>query len=174
MGHSQLSSALANGHPKILSFNRAERSRCFVGMSTIEVSREDIIKRLENTIGRDPDSVAALYASDAVRFDPMTPEGMKGRDAVRKFHETLRRAFQFANSRTLNVLSKGDITAWEWVFTVTHTGPFELPTGTLAPTNRQVTVKGATFYRFNREGLIAEQRDYFDLASFMLQLGVKP
>jgi len=34
-------------------------------------------------------------------------------------------------------------------------------------------LRGATFYRFNREGLIAEQRDYFDIAGLMQQLGVK-
>jgi len=46
--------------------------------------------------------------------------------------------------------------------------------GTVPPTNRRVTFRGATFYRFNREGLIAEHRDYFDLGSLLQQLGVKP
>ena len=110
----------------------------------------------------------------AVRYDPMTPQGMKGKDAIRKYQETLTRAFRDVEARTLKVVSTGDVTAWEWVFTLTNSGPLELPTGTLPPTNRQVKMDGATFYRFNREGLIAEQRDYFDIASIMQQLGVKP
>jgi ketosteroid isomerase-like protein len=142
-------------------------------MSTVEVSREDIIKRLEKTIARDPNAVAAMYAPDAVRYDPTAPQGMKGRDAIRNYQETLAKAFKDVEARTLSVLSKSDITAWEWVFTLTNGGPLELPTGTLAPTNRRVTMNGATFYRFNREGLIAEQRDYFDVAGLMQQLGVK-
>lgn len=143
-------------------------------MSTVEISREEIIRKLENTIARDPNAVAAMYAPDAVRYDPMTPHGMKGRDAIRKFQETIAKAFQDVETKTLGLVSKGDITAWEWVFTLTNSGPFELPTGTLAPTNRRVTMNGATFYRFNREGLIAEQHDYFDIAGLMQQLGVKP
>ncbi len=146
----------------------------FVRMATVEVAREDIIKRLENTIARDPNAVAAMYAPDAVRYDPTAPQGMKGRDAIRKYHQTLAKAFKDVEARTLNVVSKGDTTAWEWVGTLTHSGPFELPTGTLAATNRRVTLRGATFYRFNREGLIAEQHDYFDIAGLMQQLGVKP
>ena len=143
-------------------------------MSTVEISREEIIRKLENTIARDPNAVAAMYVPDAVRYDPTAPQGMRGRDAILKYQETLAKAFKDVVARTLSVVSKGDITAWEWVFTLTHGGPFELPTGTLAPTNRRVTMNGATFYRFNREGLIAEQRDYFDIAGLMQQLGVKP
>jgi len=143
-------------------------------MATVEVSREDIIRKLENTIARNPNAVAALYALDAVRYDPMTPKGMKGRDAIRKYQETMTKAFQDVEARTLSVVSNGDITAWQWIFTLTNSGPLELPTGNLAPTNRRVTMNGATFYRFNREGLIIEQHDYFDIAGLMQQLGVKP
>jgi len=35
-------------------------------------------------------------------------------------------------------------------------------------------MRGADFYRLNREGLIVEQRSYFDMASFAQQLGLKP
>jgi len=115
-----------------------------------------------------------MYAPDAVRYDPTAPQGMKGRDAIRKYHQTLAKAFKDVETRTLNVVSKGDITAWEWFFTLTNSGPLELPTGNLAPTNRRVTMNGATFYRFKRGGLIAEQHDYFDIAGLMQQLGAKP
>src|SRR5438094_4416963 len=123
-------------------------------MSTVEVSREDIIKKLENTIARDPNAVASMYAPDAVRYDPTAPQGMKGRDAIRKYHETLAKAFKDVEARTLSVVSKGDITAWEWVGTLTHSGPFEMPTGTLAATNRRGTLRCATCYRFDRAGRI--------------------
>ena len=143
-------------------------------MATVEVSREDIVRRQIESVGRDAKADDALYAADAVRYDPVTPQGMKGRDAIRKYQETIAKAFQDVEARTLSVVSKGDITAWEWIFTLTNGGPLELPTGNLAPTSRRVTMNGATFYRFNREGLIAEQRDYFDIAGLMQQLGVKP
>jgi steroid delta-isomerase-like uncharacterized protein len=146
----------------------------FVRMATVEVAKEDVVRRQIESVGRDASVDDALYALDAVRYDPVTPQGMKGRDAIRKWHEMLAKASTDADSRAVSIISKGDTAAAEWVITAIHSGPFEMPMGTVAPTNRQVTLHGATFYRFNREGLIAEQRDYFDLAGLMQQLGVKP
>jgi steroid delta-isomerase-like uncharacterized protein len=142
-------------------------------MSTVEISRDDVIRKLENTIARDPNAVAALYATDAVRYDPTAPQGMKGRDAIRKYQEILAKAFNDVEARTLSVVSRDDMVAWQWDFSLTNTGPIDMPTGTMAPTNRRVRLQGASFYRFNREGLITEQRDYWDNASFAQQLGVK-
>ncbi len=144
-------------------------------MATVEVAREDIVRRLADAINRrDANAVAALYAQDAVSYDPIAPEGLKGRDAIRKLNESFAKAFQDASIRPLNITAKGDTVAAEWVMTGRHSGALELPTGILAATNRQVTVRGASFYRFNREGLISEERGYFDMASFLQQLGLKP
>jgi len=143
-------------------------------MATVEVAREDIVRRQIEAVGRDANVDDALYALDAVRYDPITPQGMRGGDAIRKWHEMLVKASTGADCRVVSITSKGDTAAAEWVVTGTHSGPFETPMGTIAPTNRQVTFRGATFYRFNREGLIAEHRDYFDLGGILQQLGVKP
>ena len=146
----------------------------FVKMATVEVAKEDIVRRQIESVGRDASVDDELYAPDAVRYDPLTPQGMKGRDAIRKWHEMIVKGGTNADCRVVSITSKGDTAAAEWVVTAIHSGPFEMPTGTLAATNRRITLRGATFYRFNREGLIAEQRDYFDLAGLMQQLGVKP
>ncbi len=144
-------------------------------MATVEVAREDIVRRLADAMNRgDANAMAALYAQDAVSYGPIAPEGLKGRDAIRKLNENLAKAFPDTNIRVLSINAKGDTVAAEWVVTGRHTGAFELPTGTLAPTNRQVTLRGANFYQFNREGLISEARGYFDMASFLQQLGLKP
>ena len=143
-------------------------------MATVEVAIEDTHRRFADAINRrDANAVAAVHASDAEVY-VMTPEGHKGRDAIRKFNEDFFRAFPDITLRTLNIVSKGDTAAAELVLTGTHKGPLELPTGTLAPTNRQVSLRGATFFRINREGLIAEAHGYFDSASLLQQLGVKP
>ncbi len=144
-------------------------------MATVEVAREDIVRRQVDAINRrDHNAEAALYSQDAVRYTPITPEGLKGRDAIRKWSEDSAKAFSDINIRLLNVNAKGDTVAAEFVATARHSGAFELPTGTLAPTNRQFTIRGANFFRFNREGLISEERLYFDTASFLQQLGLKP
>ncbi len=53
-------------------------------MATVEVAREDIVRRQIEAVGRDANVDDALYALDAVRYDPITPQGMRGRDAIRK------------------------------------------------------------------------------------------
>jgi steroid delta-isomerase-like uncharacterized protein len=141
----------------------------------VEVAREDVYRRFADAIKQgDANAVAALHAPDAVISLPLTPEGVKGRDAVRKFNESLLKAIRDIDIRTLNVATKGDTLAAEFVLTGTHSGALELPTGTLPPTNRQVTLPAAVFFRINREGLIAEARGYLDTAAFLQQLGVKP
>ncbi|TMI26249.1 ester cyclase [Candidatus Bathyarchaeota archaeon] len=143
-------------------------------MATVEVAREDVVRRQIESVGRDANVDDALYAPDAVRYDPVTAQGMKGRDAIRKWHEMIVKAFTDADSRVVSIISKGDFAAAEWAATGIHSGAFEMPMGTVGPTNRRVTLRGATFYRFNREGLIVEQYDYWDNANFAQQLGVKP
>jgi len=117
--------------------------------------------------------VAALHAPEPVISLPLTPEGVKGRDAVQKFNEGLLKALRDIDIRTLNIATKGDILAAEFVLTARNSGALELPTGTLPPTNKQVTLPAAVFFRFNREGLIAEAHGYFDVANFLKQLGVE-
>ena len=143
-------------------------------MATVEVAREDTVRRLVDALNRrDANAAAALHAPDA-EIQVLAPQGTKGRDAIRKFNENLFKAFPDLSVRTLSTVSKGDVVASEWVLTGTHKGPLELPTGTLAPTNRQVSMRAASFLRINPEGLIAEARSYMDSASLLQQLGVKP
>ncbi len=159
----------------VLNSKPAGADSWFVGMATVEVAGEDLIRRLADAINRrDVNAQAALYAQDAVSYSPVTPEGLRGREAIRKVRENLTNAFPDTNIRVLNINAKGDTVAVEYVATGRHSGALELPTGTLAPTNREITLRGANFYRFNREGLISEDRGYYDLASFLQQLGLKP
>ena len=128
---------------------------------TVEVAREEVFRRFADALKqRDANGVAALHAPDAELHLPFRPEGVK--------------ALQDIDIRTLNIAAKGDVVAAEFVLTARHTGALEIPTGTLPPTNRQVTLPAAVFLRVNPEGLIAEARGYFDMAGFLQQLGVKP
>jgi steroid delta-isomerase-like uncharacterized protein len=147
----------------------------FEEMATVEVAREDIVRRLAEVMSLgDAGAEAALFAPDAVRYNPIAPEGVRGREAIRRVSENLAKAFPVLNVSMLHISAKGDTVAAEWVATGRQSGPLELPTGSLPPTNREVTMRGANFYRFNREGLISEDRGYYDLAGFLQQLGLKP
>jgi steroid delta-isomerase-like uncharacterized protein len=144
-------------------------------MATVEIAGEDVVRRLVDTRNRhDANALAPLFAKDAVTYNPLTPEGLRGREAILKGNEVIGKAFPDFNERLVNIIAKGDAVATEVIATGRHSGALELPTGTIAPTNRQFTLRIADFFRFNKEGLISEERAYFDMASFLQQLGLKP
>ena len=137
------------------------------------MNAEDIVKKHLDLLNRgELDTMAALFAPDAVDRNPMLPGPLQGREAIRKTAETFRKAFTDLHFRFLNTLTKGDIVVIEGVFTGTHTGPLEGPNGTVPPTNRHFELPHVRLCRVNRQGQIAEQWFYFDQATFFRQLGL--
>ena len=124
----------------------------------------------------DSEAVARLYATDAVAYDPMYPEALRGRDAIAKDSDGFFSAFPDLRFEIVSVIEKDDRSgAAEVRLTGTHTGPLESPTGqTIPPTNKRVDVKGAAFVRLNEQGEIVEERRYYDVGTFLRQLGIVP
>jgi len=118
------------------------------------------------------DKLMALYAKNCKNAQPHLPAPLKGVAATEKDLGGFLRAFPNGKMKATVVIVKGDTVAMEWTFTGTHTGPLEGPNGTLPPTGKKVTVKGAEFTRHDANGLIVDERGYFDLANFMAQLGI--
>jgi predicted ester cyclase len=71
-----------------------------------------------------------------------------------------------------NFLGTGDQFAVEVTGRGTHKGQLEGPGGPIEPTNKSVDFRGAMFGRTNSDGLITEERRYFDMAGIMGQLGL--
>ena len=124
----------------------------------------------------DLDAHGKLYASDAVAYDPMYPQPLRGRDAIRKDTEIFLRAFPDMRFEALTVIEKDDRTgSAEIRLTGTHTGPLQSPTGEeIPPTKKRVEVKGAVFARLNERGEIVEERRYYDVGTMLRQLGLVP
>ena len=120
----------------------------------------------------DPDGFAGFYTADAVVEDPQYPEPLKGRAAIRKDISDFVTAFPDLNFTVKSVLQDGDSVAFEGVGKGTHKGPMAGPAGEIPATYRPMQVRFAAFVRVNDEGLITEERRYFDLAALMQQLGV--
>lgn len=55
----------------------------------------------------------------------------------------------------------------------THTGPLDLPSGSVAPTGKSLDVSAVDFWKFEN-GLIVEYHLYFNLLDFLGQLGLAP
>ena len=65
----------------------------------------------------------------------------------------------------------GQTLAFELHATGTHTGPLDLPSGTVEATGKSLDVSAVDFWRFE-DGLIAEYHLYFNLLDFLGQLGL--
>ena len=74
----------------------------------------------------------------------------------------------------MSIMAEGDKVACEVIETATFTGPMELPSGVLAPTNRSYKLPVASLFRVNAQGLIIEQRTYWDTADWERQIGIDP
>jgi steroid delta-isomerase-like uncharacterized protein len=138
---------------------------------------EETSKKLADiTSKHDLEGHAKLYASDAIAYDPMYPEPLRGRDAISKDAANLFRAFPDVRFQIVSVIEKDDRSgAGEVRLTGTHSGPLKTPTGEeIPPTNKKFDLKGAAFVRLNEKGEIVEERRYYDVGTILRQLGVMP
>jgi steroid delta-isomerase-like uncharacterized protein len=138
---------------------------------------EDQSKKLAKAItAHDLEATAKLYAVNAVAYDPMYPEPLRGREAINKDNADLFRAFPDVRFELVSVIEKDERSgAAEIRMTGTHTGPLATPDGReVPPTNKRIELKGAAFVKLNEGGEAVEERRYYDVATFMRQLGLMP
>lgn len=92
--------------------------------------------------------------------DPMFPEPVKGRDAVRKLNEGLLQTFPDMKFRVLSMAASDDVVAAEIKFSFTFNSPLRLAQATIPPTGRHLDITYSAFYRFNSEGLLTSVHNY--------------
>ena len=144
-------------------------------MATVEIATEDVARKFIDAANRhDSAGMAALIAPDASFHGPLNPQGLRGREAITRWAEMPLKAFPDFELKVSRIIAKGDTVVVEAVQTGTHGGPLELPTGTLAPTNKHFEAPLAMFFRVNTRGLITDGRSYWDPAAALTQLGIKP
>jgi steroid delta-isomerase-like uncharacterized protein len=138
---------------------------------------QDTSKKFADVYNKhDLEAITKLYASDAIAYDPMYPEPLRGRDAIRKDTASFLRAFPDLRFEIVNTIEKDERTGADEVrITGTHTGPMETPTGEeIPPTNKRVEMRGAAFVKLNDRGEVTEERRYYDVGTLLRQLGLTP
>jgi steroid delta-isomerase-like uncharacterized protein len=124
-------------------------------------------------VHHDARAAAAMYAQDATLIDPTTPTPIKGRQAIEKNLENYARAFPDISGEVKNLFGSGDWLVAEVATRGTNTGPLEIsPGNTIPPTGKLVETRICWIVRVNTQGLIAEDRTYYDLYNLMTQLGL--
>ena len=135
---------------------------------------EELARRYVDTFNdRDLDAWVALFAEDAVVHDPFFPEPSNGREAIEAVIQGVVRAFGDMRWRQLRpAIEDGDRVAVELAEKATNDGPLAMPGGELPATGRAVSFETSVFWVLGPDGLITEERSYFDATGVAAQLGV--
>ena len=117
-------------------------------------------------------ALAQLLAEDATEIRPGEPEPLQGREAIARNQAAgLRAMLDFRVEFTL-ILISGNYIVFEGVSQGTFTGPLASPEGDIPPTGKSMKNRFAFIVKVNADGLIEEDRTYFDNLSLMQQLGL--
>ena len=118
----------------------------------------------------DSEAVAEMTAEDVIYEDLAVCKVMKGRDEMRKL---VQRSHNFSSDfRLLSVSTQqtGNLYASEWEMSGTNTGPL----GPLPATNKPYLIRGISVGSLDSSGRIEANRDYWNMADFLTQVGLMP
>lgn len=119
---------------------------------------------------RDGATIAAFMAEDAEYVDVTLGEGHTGRAEIATFID--RMSGDLSSDYTLEITEKAssaDFYWAEWALTGTHDGSY----GPIPATGKTFAIRGVSVGR-RRDGMITSNRDYWDMASFLTQVGALP
>jgi len=116
-------------------------------------------------------NVRNALTSDALYDEVATQRKIQGLDQVIQCWEGWARALPDSKATFHTAIASGNMVCVELSWRGTHTGPLELPTGTVAATNRSIDLRGCQVFQMleNKAQII---RHYFDMASMLQQLGL--
>ena len=118
--------------------------------------------------GHDAKKVAAFMADDAVYEDLALGVVNVGRPAIASYVDE---AGRFSHDYRFQVVSEqagGNRYAFEWLMLGTHTGEAR----GLPASNKSYRIRGVSVGRLRDDGKIQENRDYWNLADFLGQVGL--
>ncbi len=133
-----------------------------------------VVDALIETIQRaDLDGMADLYARHAVQQHPMADEPVRGRDAIRRSEAALFAMFSDVTISRRTVARSGSTIIVELVLSATNTGPLDVGGPDVLPaTGRRVEIPAIWVIEIGNDGLIVEERDYFDTVALFRHLGL--
>jgi steroid delta-isomerase-like uncharacterized protein len=138
--------------------------RCSSG----NLSPQDVVRAWIDAFNRRGAAAAiALYHPDAINMQFALGAPAVGRNAIHAGLVEFLAAFPDNYTHPENLVTSGDWVALEWSGGGTWKGPFAGHT----PNGRSFTLRGSGFFQI-RDGLIQEQRGYWDRATWFAQLGI--
>jgi len=133
--------------------------------------KEIVTKYWEAYTKHDQAGILLLLAPDYALRSPLSG-GAATKDMVAGGLKLFEKSFPDLKEEVTSMIVEGDRVACEVMETATFTDSLDWPTGAIAPTNKFYKLPFAAFFRVNAEGLIAEQRNYWDTAAWIRQVGI--
>ena len=150
----------------VLSFAQGSEENAKVDLKKVA---DKLLKTIKS---HDAAAMSRIYAEDAMMTMPGEPEPVRGRKAIEENMAGWFRAFPTVKMEFSTVLISENYIVIEWVWQGPHTGPLASPEGDIPATGRDASLKGVMLLRVSPEGLIEEDRTYYDTADLMKQLGL--
>ena len=118
--------------------------------------------------GHDAEKVAAFMADDAVYENLAVGVVNDGRTAIANYIDEAGRFSRDYRFEVVSEQNSGDRYAFEWIMLGTHSGESR----GLPATNKPYRIRGVSVGRLTSDGKIQENRDYWNLADFLGQVGL--
>jgi predicted ester cyclase len=128
----------------------------------------------EDWNAREFDRIAEQMADGGEILDVGSGTRFSGPEGSKRYSKMWADAFPDGRIQIDNVISSGDTVVVELTGRGTQTGTLKTPAGEIPATGSTVTLQLCDVLEFTSDGKIKAQRSYFDSASLLAQLGVKP
>jgi steroid delta-isomerase-like uncharacterized protein len=138
------------------------------------MANEDIVRTFYDAWNaREFERSAELMADDGELVMVGSGRTFRGPDGVIEFSRMWADAFPDGKVTIEKIIASGDTIAVEYTGRGTHTGTLASPMGDIEATGKSVTLQLCDVYELSG-GKVRSNRQYFDSASLMTQLGIMP
>lgn len=139
------------------------------------MAEQDVIRAARGIVdafnASDWERCKAAMTSDSVYDEVATSRTLRGVGEVIPVWQGWKEAMPDVKGTVTNACATGNTVVLEVTWKGTHTGPLQSPSGTVPATGKQQTTRAGWVMNFDG-GKIKESRHYFDMLSFMQQLGI--
>ena len=141
------------------------------------MAEQDLIRAARGIVdafnASDWERCSAALAADSLYDEVGTSRRVKGVGEIIPCWQEWKKAMPDAKGTVTNAFATGNSVVLEVSWKGTHTGPLKGPKRTIPATGKQQTTRASWVMIFD-SGKVKESRHYFDMLSFMQQLGVLP
>jgi len=120
------------------------------------------------------ENLLALLSPEFISRSSLSQGRPVGKDMIAMGFKMFDKSLPDLKEEIVSIIAEGNNIVCQVIETATFTGAMELPTGVIEPTNRSYKLPIGAFFCVNAQGLIAEQRTYWDTADWERQIGIDP